>query len=357
MCLRDFGNGMKKIRIKNHLVGNGEPCFIISEVGQSHDGSLGIAHAYIDAAAEVGVDAIKFQTHIASAESTLDEPFRVRFSNQDETRYDYWKRMEFSAEQWCGLAKHAQDKGLVFLSSAFSVEAVKLLSQIGMPAWKVGSGETSSSQLFDAMLDSGGAILLSTGMSTWAEIDKKVAEFNDKNVEYAILQCTSKYPTGLEEVGLNILDEFGKLYKCPVGLSDHTGTPFPALAAMARNCHILELHVTFDKRMFGPDVPASLTFEELAFVVQARNAFAKMQANPVDKDSMAADLNEMRKIFGKSLALTTTLAKGTVLKKEHITTKKPGSGIPIDQISKIIGRTLARDVAHNRLIRWEDLSD
>ena len=254
-----------KIKIGSHSIGEDKPCFIIAEVGQAHDGSLGSAHAYIDAAAEAGVDAIKFQTHIAKAESTLDEPFRVKFSKQDSSRYDYWKRMEFSTEQWFGLAQHAHDKGLVFLSSAFSVEAVELLSQIGMSAWKVGSGEILSSQLLEAMLASGGPILLSTGMSTWAEIDKKVCEFNGKNVEYAILQCTSKYPTKLEEIGLNVLNEFGKRYDCPVGLSDHSGTPFPALAAMAQNCHILELHVTFDKRMFGPDVPASLTFEELGF--------------------------------------------------------------------------------------------
>lgn len=345
------------IQIDNHLVGDNEPCFIIAEIGQAHDGSLGTAHAYIDAAAEVGVDAIKFQTHIAHAESTLDEPFRIRFSNQDETRYDYWKRMEFKPEQWAGLAEHAKEKGLVFLSSAFSIEAVNLLSDIGMPAWKVGSGETLSPHILDAMLASGGPILLSTGMSSWLELDNIVAGLSDKGADYAIMQCTSKYPTTLEEVGLNILEEFHQRYACPIGLSDHSGTPFPALAAMAKNCHILELHVTFDKRMFGPDVPASLTFEELAFVVQARNAFAKMKTNPVDKDSMAADLNDMRKMFGKSLTLTAPLTKGTVLKTEHITTKKPGSGIHPDQISKIVGRTLAHDVTHNRLIRWEDLSD
>lgn len=346
-----------KIKIGSRSIGENNPCFIIAEVGQAHDGSLGSAHAYIDAAAESGVDAIKFQTHIANAESTLDEPFRIKFSKQDSSRYDYWKRMEFSSEHWSGLAKHAHDKGLVFLSSAFSVQAVQLLSQIGMPAWKVGSGETLSSQLLEAMLTSGGPILLSTGMSSWAEIDNRICEFNRKKIEYAILQCTSKYPTKLEEIGLNVLSEFTQRYNCPVGLSDHSGTPFPALAAMAQNCHILELHVTFDKRMFGPDVNSSLTFEELKFVVQARNAFEILKSNPVCKDYMATDLNEMRSMFGKSLALLSPLPKGAVIRAEDLTTKKPGSGIHPEQISKIIGRTLLHDVSHERLIRWEDLSD
>ena len=103
---------------------NSRRCFLIGEIAQAHDGSLGAAHAYIDAVARAGADAIKFQTHIAAAESTPGEPWRVKFSPQDETRYAYWQRMEFTEEQWRGLAAHAAERGLVFLSSAFSLEAV-----------------------------------------------------------------------------------------------------------------------------------------------------------------------------------------------------------------------------------------
>src|SRR5262245_55711517 len=117
-------------------------CLVIGEVALTHDGSVNLAHAFIDAIAAAGADAVKFQTHIAAAESTPSEPFRVRFSRQDATRYDYWKRMEFSEEQWRGLAAHARQRDLLFLSSAFSIEAVDLLERVGMPLWKVGSGET-----------------------------------------------------------------------------------------------------------------------------------------------------------------------------------------------------------------------
>src|SRR5262245_27728030 len=122
-------------------LGQGQPCMIIGEVAQAHDGSHGMAHAYIDAVANAGADAVKFQTHIASAESTPGEPWRVKFSRQDATRYDYWKRMEFTEEQWHGLKQHAQERGLQFLSSPFSVEAVELLKRVGVAAWKVASGE------------------------------------------------------------------------------------------------------------------------------------------------------------------------------------------------------------------------
>src|SRR3954471_18592458 len=116
-------------------------CLVIGEVAQAHDGSVGFAHAFVDAIADAGADAVKFQTHIAAAESTPSEPWRVQFSKQDATRYDYWRRMEFTEAQWKELAEHAAERELLFLSSAFSVEAVELLQRIGMRAWKVASGE------------------------------------------------------------------------------------------------------------------------------------------------------------------------------------------------------------------------
>src|SRR5687767_3074181 len=119
------------MEIGPHAVGPGHACFVVAEIAQAHDGSLGSAHAYVDAVARSGAQAIKFQTHIAAAESTPGEPFRIKFSRQDASRYDYWKRMEFTEAQWRGLAEHAAEAGLVFLSSPFSFEAVDLLQRIG----------------------------------------------------------------------------------------------------------------------------------------------------------------------------------------------------------------------------------
>lgn len=331
------------------------PPTLIAEVAQAHDGSLGMAHAFVDAAADAGADAIKFQTHIAAAESTLDEPFRIRFSRQDASRYAYWKRMEFAADQWAGLADHARDRGIHFLSSAFSVEAVRLLADLGVPAWKVGSGEVRSRDLLDAMLEAGGPILLSTGMSTWDEIDAAVATLRNGGAPFIVMQCTSQYPTPLAAVGLNVLDEIARRYACPVGLSDHSGTPYPALAAMARGASVVEVHVTFDRRMFGPDAAASLTFDELAELARARDAFAEMDANPVSKDAMAASLNELRDVFGKSIAPARALPAETVLSREMLTFKKPATGIPADALDRVLGRRVVRAVSPDRLLRWEDL--
>ena len=329
--------------------------FLVAEVAQAHDGSLGSAHAFIDAAAEAGSDAVKFQTHIAAAESTLDEPFRVRLSDQDASRYAYWQRMEFSAEAWKALANHARDRGLHFIASPFSVEAVHLLAKLGMPAWKVGSGEIRSRDLLQAILEAGGPVLLSTGMSRWDEIDDAVHFLRAQDAEVVLLQCTSQYPTPLAQVGINVLDEMARRYECPVGLSDHSGTPYPSLAAMARGASIVEVHVTFHRRAYGPDVPASVTFEELALLAQARDAFAEMAANPVDKDAVAASLSSLRTTFRRSVAPSRRLPAGAVLKRDMLTGKKPASGISIDELETLIGRRLARDVTPDRLMRWEDV--
>ena len=338
-------------------VGPGEPPFIIAEVAQAHDGSLGMAHVYIDAVARAGADAIKFQTHIAEAESTLDEPFRVRFSRQDETRYAYWKRMEFTAEQWAGLADHAKQQGLVFLSSAFSMPAVRLLRQIGMAAWKVGSGETANRQLLDEMAVDECPILISSGMSTYGEVERAYRLIRGKGVPVAILQCTSRYPTPLEEIGINVMHEFRKQFGCPVGLSDHSGTVFPSLAAMAHGADLIEVHVTFDRRMFGPDTLASITIEELQHVSEAKCAFHTMASHPVEKDKMAEQLSETRRMFTKSVALKRKLEAGSVLTESILTLKKPGTGIPASELKNLVGRRLVRRVGPERLLGYEDLDE
>ncbi len=347
---------MSTIRIGDRVVGGGAPALLIAEVGQAHDGSLGTGHAFIDAAAAAGADAIKFQTHIAAAESTLDEEFRVKFSKQDATRYDYWRRMEFTPEQWAGLADHAAEKSLIFLSSAFSVAAVELLHALGHPAWKIGSGEYKSQDLMAAMAATGKPILLSTGMSRWAEIADSAAGIRGLGVDLALFQCTSRYPTPFDHVGLNVIDKLRADHACPVGLSDHSGSPFPALAALARGADMIEVHITFDKGMFGPDAPASLTFGEFRQVAEGRAAFAEMDAHPVDKDVVADELETMRGLFTKSLAPSQALSKGTVLTAHMLTAKKPGTGIPATRLEDFVGRTLANDVQPDRLLRVEDVN-
>ena len=345
------------IAIAGRKVGAGSPAYLIAEVAQAHDGSLGLAHQFIDAAAEAGADAVKFQTHFANEESTLDEPFRVKFSRQDATRFDYWKRMEFADEQWAGLAEHAKEKEIDFLSSAFSIRAVDLLDRLGMPLWKIASGEVASNDLLEHISGTGKPVLLSTGMSKYSEIGAAVDFLRQKNTPFAILQCTSRYPTQLEEVGLNVMDEMRQRFDCPVGLSDHSGVVYPAICAIARGANVIEAHITLDRRMFGPDVAASLTIEEFSQLRGARDAFATMDGNPVDKDAMAESLWDMRKLFRKSLAVVRPLPKGTVLTRDMLTAKKPSTGILPGDIDKVIGSQLVHAVEPDRVLNWSDIDE
>ena len=161
---------------------------LIAEIGQAHDGSLGIAHSYIDALANTGIDAIKWQTHIAEAESSLEEPFRVKFSYEDMTRFDYWKRMEFTKEQWGDLKKHCEQVGLEFISSPFSNAAIDLLEDIGVQRYKVGSGEISNLLLLERIAQTGKPVILSSGMSSYEELDTAF-NFLSARVDVSVMQC------------------------------------------------------------------------------------------------------------------------------------------------------------------------
>jgi N-acetylneuraminate synthase len=330
-------------------------CIIVAEVAQAHDGSLGTAHAFVDAIARAGADAVKFQTHVAAAESTRDEPWRVRFSRQDASRYDYWRRMEFTEPQWHGLKEHAGQAGLLFLSSPFSLEAVDLLERVGVAAWKIASGETGNRAMVERVADSGLPVVLSSGMSDWSELDAAVRTVRASGTTPTVLQCTTAYPCPPEKVGLNVIEVLRDRYGCPVGLSDHSGTVFPGLAATMLGIAVLEVHVTLSREMFGPDVTASVTTGELAELVRGVRWIEAMLAHPVDKDAIAAELTPLRAAFTKSVATRHALARGTILMAEHLTLKKPGTGIPEARMPLLVGRRLARDVTADVLISEGDL--
>jgi N-acetylneuraminate synthase len=329
-------------------------CPVIAEVAQNHDGSLGTAHAYIDAVARAGAAAVKFQTHIAEAESSPDEPWRVKFSRQDATRFDYWKRIEFKEDEWHGLAAHARERGIVFLSSPFSMEAVELLARIGVPAWKVGAGEITNLPMLERMARTGKPVLLSSGMSGWADLDRAVACVRENGAEAVIFQCTTAYPCPPEKLGLNVLAELRERYLCQVGLSDHSGTIYAGLAAAALGADLVEVHVTLSKECFGPDVPASITTAELAQLTEGVNFISRALASPVKKEEMAAELSEMRRIFGKSLVAAADFGAGMQLAESDFRCKKPGTGIAAARLKEFTDRRLKRAVARNQRFSEDD---
>lgn len=329
---------------------------VIGEVGQAHDGSLGTAHAFIDAIADAGADAVKFQTHIAAAESRRDEPWRVQFSYEDDTRYEYWQRMEFSPRAWEGLRRHADERSLAFMSSPFSLEAVDLLRGVGIAAWKIASGEVANPLLLDAVAETGQPVMLSSGMSGWDELDGAVERLRAGGAgPIVVLQCTSAYPIVPEQLGLNVLGEIRSRYRCASGLSDHSGTIFPALAAVALGARVVEVHVTLSREMFGPDVAASVTTSELRTLVAGARYLDRALATPVDKDAVAIEMAPMRALFGRSVVVRRAMAVGHVLTARDLTAKKPGGGIPPDRLDALVGRRLRRALDAGQPVTEGDL--
>jgi N-acetylneuraminate synthase len=349
------GSGQEGFVTSARLLQEGR-CLIIAEVAQAHDGSLGTAHAFVDAVARTGADAIKFQTHYADAESSPLEPFRIKFSPQDETRYDYWKRLEFTEEQWRELARHAQERGLIFLSSAFSMRAVEVLDRLGMRAWKVASGEIVNAPMLDRMAATGRPILLSSGMSGMEEIRWALNRVRSRVAEVAVLQCTTSYPCPPDKVGLNLLQVFRDEFACPVGLSDHSGTIYPGLAGVTLGMEVLELHVTFSRDMYGPDVKASVTFEELKALVDGIRFIETMLANPLDKDASSQGAEPLRQMFMKGLIAVTDIAPGETLDAGKLDARKPLAGIPVARFDEIKGRRARRAIAAGSFIQEDDVA-
>ena len=329
--------------------------YLIAEIAQAHDGSLGILHSYIDAVATTGVQAIKFQMHIAEAESSIHEPFRVKFSYEDATRYEYWKRMEFTLEQWKEIKLHCDKVGLDFICSPFSNLAVDWLEEVGVQSYKIGSGEVNNLLLLEKVVRTGKPIIISSGMSSFKELDQTVTFLKSKNAMFSILQCTTAYPTKPEEYGLNIINELKNRYDVPIGFSDHSAKIATGIAAVSLGAEILEFHVTFNRSLFGPDAKASLTIEETKQLVESVNDIYIAQNNPIDKDS-SDNFKELKSIFEKSLALNKNLAKGHVITFDDLESKKPkGYGISATDFEKIIGRKLNKNKLQWNFLNEEDL--
>ena len=329
--------------------------FVVAEIAQAHDGSLGILHSLIDAAAATGVDAVKFQVHIAHAESSELEPFRVRFSSVDLTRYDYWKRMELPRAEWCRLKKRCDELGVEFLATPFSNAAVDLLEEIGINRYKVGSGDIANPLLLERIAKTGKEVILSTGLGSLDELDAATAKLLEREIPHAILQCTTSYPTIAEDVGLAWITRFKERYRCPVGLSDHSGTIYSGIGAVALGAVVVETHVTFDRRMFGPDSKASLTVDEFSQMVEGIRFIEKARGSGPEKTLDDSKL-ELRRMFGKTLAVNRDMSAGEVLTLEDLEGKKPGNaGISVDQIDSVVGRILQVGKRQWEFLRQDDL--
>jgi len=313
------------------------PVFIVAEAGMNHDGSLGNAIRMVEVAARCGADAVKFQLHDAVAETIRDAPSPPYFSH--ESRWEYFERTAFTDDQWRTLKRRCDEVGIEFLCSAFSVEAVGRLETLGVRRHKIPSGEVTNIELVRAAAMTGKPLLMSSGMSSWDELDGAVQAASGAS-EVVVFQCTSEYPCPPERVGLNILEELRTRYGRPVGLSDHTEGPYACFAAVALGAAAIEKHFTLSKELYGPDAALAVEPGELRELVHGVRAIEAMLAAPVDKDDTSG-FAEMKRVFEKSVVSVVEIPAGAVILPEMVAVKKPGTGIPARRLADVVGRRAA----------------
>ena len=327
---------------------------IIAEIGSVHDGSFGNALRLIDTAADCGADAVKFQTHIAEAETLRDAPMPPYFKG--EPRYEYFQRTGFTRDQWAVLKAHCEQKGLLFLSSPFSVEAVELLERLSIAQYKIPSGEVTNLPMLELIAKTGKPIMLSSGMSSWSELDQAVDVIRRYHDRLTVLQCTSEYPCPYAEVGLNVMLEIKARYDQPVGLSDHTLDNYAVFAAVTLGASVIEKHLTFSRQMYGSDAKHSLEPPEFAELIRGVRAIETMLARRVDKDNISR-FREMKEIFQKSVTANVDIPAGTIISREMVSVRKPGTGIPAARIDDIVGKKAARLIKANTVLFWPDIEE
>lgn len=330
-------------------------CFIIAEIGLAHEGSLGVAIKMIQIAAKCGVDAVKFQTHIAEYESSELEKFRLRTATQDKSRYDYWKRTSFNENEWKVIKKECDNNRVFFMSSPFSVQAAELLEKIEIPIWKISSGDINNYPLLDYVRKTNKPIFLSSGMSGYDEIRNSLEYLKDYLDNVLLFQCTNSYPCPPKDIGFGEIKKLNKMFDIPIGLSDHSGYPASGIAAYTLGAKAIEVHVTWSKDYYGPDVSSSLTFDELKLMTDSIRFLEKGLNLNYSKNKLIESHYEIRNLFMKGIYLNKNLNKGHILKYEDLSFKKPLSTIPASNYESIIGKTLKNSLNKNHPLSKADL--
>jgi len=260
--------------------------------------------------------------------------------------------MEFTPSQWQEIKNHCEEKGLEFISSPFSNMAVDLLEKVGIKKYKIGSGEVNNFLMLEKIAKTKKDIILSSGMSNFCELDETIEFLKQFDNNISILQCTTKYPTNAEDIGLNVIQELKDRYNIPVGLSDHSSTIYPSLSAVSLGAEILEFHAVFDKNMFGADSKSSLTIKEIKQLVKGVRFIEKSLVCSIDKTDNT-QFRELKKAFEKSLSINKDKKVGEIITFEDLEAKKPfGYGVVAKEYKKVIGKKLNKN-----LDKWDFLQE
>ena len=320
---------------------------IIVEIGNSHEGSLGIAKSFVDIAKKAGATVVKFQLHLAEEESSSQEPFRINFSSQDLTRSDYWKRVNFSSEHWLDLAQYCERVGIEFLCTPFSLEAARfLIEDLQVRRVKIGSGDAMNYPLIDFVIKSGREVIISTGLVSQLELNSLVERFKEKSSldVLTLLHCVSMYPTPIDWSSLNQIGELKK-FGCKVGLSDHSGNIEVPLAFITEGISLVEVHMTPHRSFFGPDVASSLLPEEIRRLVNFSKTYQNLLNNSKSRNEIFSESVGTAQIFRKGIYWRNDLTAGHVIEFSDLKFLKPLNDFDANSYEDLIGRKLISSVS------------
>jgi len=345
---------MKKIKISGRLIGQGEPCFIVAEAGINHNGSVALAKKMVDAAKKAGADAVKFQvfkTEKIVTKSVAKAPYQARATGKGSQR-EMLKGVELAEVDLEGLASHANEENIIFLATPFDMESVDLLYRLRVPAFKIASGEITNFPLLRYIARKRRPIILSTGMSTLAEVKEAIRVLNREGAkDILLLHCVSDYPAKVEEVNLRAMDTLRRAFGFPVGFSDHSlGITIP-IAAAALGANAIEKHFTLDKSLPGPDHKASLEPSELKEMVMAIKAVEKALGSGIKKPTKSEQ--KIKKLVRRHIVARCPIPRGAIITENMLEFKRSGIGIEPKYASKILGRKAKRDIAPDEPITLE----
>ncbi len=341
---------MSEILIRNRAVGRGHPVLVVAEACDNHMGVVEVAIEMARQAKLARADVVKYQHHLADDEMLPDAPMSDNFA---EPLYEFLKKHALKLADHRHIKHFCDQIGIMYLCTPFSLKAAQELETLDVPAYKIGSGEMTDVPSLERIAEFGKPMIISTGMATFAEIQRTYDALIRKGAPLALLNCVSEYPPVYEDVNLRVItlmqERFGEAV---VGHSDHTPDLFTCFAAVTLGACIIEKHVILDKRTPGPDQSVSIDFQELAELV---DGIRKIEAALGARKAVHKKEEQIRVWALRSVVSTRAIRAGEVLTSEMLWTKRPGTGIPSHLMPQLIGRRTLRDIRSNQLVAWEDI--
>jgi N-acetylneuraminate synthase len=341
------------MKIAHRKIGRTEPPLVIAEIGINHGGNLNVAKAMVTQASKSGCEMVKHQTHFVEDEMT-SEAKQIFPPNADKSIWEVMEECALSKDEEIALKEHAESLGMIYISTPFSRAAADFLNEIGVPAFKIGSGECNHLPLLRHIASFGKPVILSTGMQSVENIKPSVEILKSAGIDYALLECTNLYPSPPEIVSLQGITELMNAFPgAPIGFSDHSIGPEMALASVALGACILERHYTDSRYRKGPDVSCSMDPAELRFLIDRSREIHIALNNPKGRTSPEEAVYRFAR---GSVVADRDLVAGQIVDERDIWARRPGSGeISVEYFDCLLGAKLLRDVKRNEQLKWADI--